>query len=46
MPHRHVLAQLLLITSYLIVIHFAVDTLAGGFPSVQVRGFKQAVTGA
>lgn len=31
----------------LIVLNFAVDTFAGGFPnSTPVRGIKQAVTGA
>lgn len=47
MPHRHVLATALLIASYLILINFAVDTIAGGFSdSVAARGVKQAVTGA
>lgn len=47
MPHRHVLAQLLLIGAYLIVLNFAVDVAAGGFPDVvAVRGVKQAVSGA
>ncbi|HYR17894.1 MAG TPA: hypothetical protein VEQ15_00285 [Myxococcales bacterium] len=47
MPHRHVLAQLLLVGAYLIVINFAVDVATGGFPDVvSIRGVKQAVTGA
>lgn len=45
MPHRHPMAQILLIASYLILIHFAADVFAGGFPnSPQARGFKQAIT--
>ena len=47
MPHRHVLAQLLLIASYLVVINFAADVMAGGnTDSVPARGLKQAITGA
>lgn len=42
---RHPMAQLLLITSYIVVAHFFVGVLAGGFPDqVAVRGLKQAVT--
>lgn len=45
MPHRHPMAQLLLIASYVILIRFAADVFAGGFPnSPQIRGFKQAVS--
>jgi hypothetical protein len=45
MPQRHPLAQLLLIASYIVLIRFAADTIAGGFPnSPAVRGFKQAVS--
>ncbi len=45
MPHRHPMAQLLLIASYLIIIRFAADVIAGGFPaSPAVRGFKQSVS--
>jgi hypothetical protein len=45
MPHRHPMAQLLLIASYLILIRFAADVFAGGFPnSAAVRGFKQSVS--
>jgi len=45
MPHRHVLAQLALVAAYLVILHFAVDVIAGGFPENKtVRGFKQAVT--
>lgn len=45
MPHRHVLAQMALIASYLVLIRFAADVFAGGFPeSIPVRGFKQAVS--
>lgn len=47
MPHRHVLAQLLLIGAYLVILNFAVDTAAGAYPEVvAARGVKQAVTGA
>ena len=39
------MAQLLLIASYLILIRFAADVAAGGFPgSVAVRGFKQSIS--
>ena len=45
MPHRHPMAQLLLIASYLILIRFAADVIAGGFPgSTAVRGVKQAIS--
>jgi hypothetical protein len=45
MPHRHPMAQLLLIASYLIIIRFVADVSAGGFPaSTAVRGFKQSVS--
>jgi hypothetical protein len=45
MPHRHPLAQLLLIAAYIVIIRFAADVAAGGFPSsVAVRGFKQSVS--
>lgn len=47
MPHRHILATLALFASYLIVLNFAVDVIAGAYPDiVAVRGVKQAVTGA
>ena len=47
MPHRHPLATALLIASYVILINFAADVIAGGFAdSIAARGFKQAVTGA
>jgi hypothetical protein len=47
MPHRHVLAQIALIGAYLIILNFAVDTIAGAYPDVvAARGVKQAVTGA
>jgi hypothetical protein len=47
MPQRHVLAQLILIASYLVIINFAADVLAGAYPDlVVVRGVKQAMTGA
>lgn len=46
MPQRHPLAQLVLIASYIILIRFAADVAAGGFPnSGAVRGFKQAISG-
>jgi hypothetical protein len=42
---RHPTAQILLIGSYLIVLHFFVGVLAGGFPDqVAVRGLKQSLT--
>lgn len=45
MPHKHPMAQLLLIASYIIIIRFAADVFAGGFPaSPAVRGFKQSVS--
>lgn len=45
MPHRHPMAQLLLIAAYIVIIRFAADTIAGGFPnSTAVRGVKQAVS--
>jgi phage head maturation protease len=44
MPHRHVMAQGLLVISYVIVFKFLADVLAGGFhDSVQVRAFKQSI---
>lgn len=47
MPHRHVLATLGLFAAYLIILNFAVDTIAGAYPDfVAARGVKQAVTGA
>jgi hypothetical protein len=47
MPHRHVLAQLLLIASYVVILNFAADALAGAYPdAIWIRGGKQAVTGA
>lgn len=45
MPHSRVVAQLALVASYIIVLHFAVDVLAGGFPdSTPIRALKQALT--
>ncbi len=45
MPHRHVLAQLALVAAYIVVIRFAADVVAGGFPnSTPIRGLKQAVS--
>lgn len=45
MPHRHPLAQILLVAAYIVIIRFAGDVIAGGFPnSTPVRGFKQAVS--
>lgn len=45
MPHRHPLAQILLVAAYIVIIRFAADVAAGGFPeSPAVRGFKQAVS--
>jgi hypothetical protein len=39
------MAQLLLIAAYIVIIRFAADVIAGGFPdSVPVRGFKQSVS--
>lgn len=44
MPHRAAIAQLALVASYIIVLTFAVDTLAGGFPdSVPLRALKQSI---
>jgi hypothetical protein len=45
MPHRHILAQLALFASYLIIVRFVADVAAGGWPdSVAVRGTKQAIS--
>ena len=45
MPHRHILAQLLLFASYLIIVNFVVDVAAGALPeNPAARGVKQAVT--
>ena len=44
---RHPMAQLLLITSYVILARFTVDVLSGGFhDQVALRGLKQAIGGA
>ena len=38
-------AQLALVASYLIVLHFAVNTVAGGFPNVTaIRALQQSIT--
>jgi len=45
MPHRHILAQLALFASYLIIVNFVADVVAGAFPdSLPARGAKQAIT--
>ena len=45
MPHRHPLAQILLVAAYIVIIRFGADVIAGGFPnSTAVRGVKQAVS--
>ena len=47
MPHRHVAAQGLYFASWLIIINFVADVLAGAFnDSVAARGVKQSITGA
>jgi hypothetical protein len=47
MPHRHILATGLYFWSWLVLLNFAADVFAGGFPQhVAVRGAKQATTGA
>ena len=44
-PTSRGVAQLALVASYLIVLHYAVDTVAGGFPNVTaLRAFQQAIT--
>lgn len=44
-PHGKPQAQLALVASYLIVLHFAVDTVAGGFPNVTaIRALQQSIT--
>ena len=44
MPHRHPLAQILLVAAYIVIIRFTAQVATGGFPnSPAVRGISQSV---